>query len=347
MQTSGLYSISVCQTPGRTPLPLLNASVISKFYSNPTAATLRVNLDDGVSPRLYLPWGFHLYGVVWDQLYVTTNGLLSFGPTPYSDPNELIPVPESETDMAPLIAPFWTDLFLNQSYGNISVSLEGTAPNRYAIIRWDHITYKATHSGVSTWSAAATFDVVLYEGSAGVFDVIYYTLDDNVGVSTVYTASHSIGAQSNDAGVSYSILTLNSTLISAYTVSGSYFPYNPTGFQVLRSLAGNFTRYTFLGTDVSQSTCGGAGFDFSAYAALPDLVYTNPTNSSINFYYNPCGVVSVSACTSTVGAEHAAACLVRGTTATLIADYEPQQALYRALPNRHCTGSSNRLSERP
>ena len=318
-QTSGLYNITICPLASTAPPALTNRTVLTF-----------ANVDDGTSPRQYMPWGFHLFGDIFDQFYVSTNGNLQFGPAASTMYTTSIPVDLSNADVTPYIAPFWTDLYLNTTLGSISVSYEGTSPNRYAVIRWDHVTHYSTHSSTTLYANGITVDVVLYEGNAGLFYMKYYNIDDNPSGFATY----SIGAESTDDGQSYAVLTLNNTRVTGFQASGN-------GIPTLRLLSGYSTRWTFTGKDISQYTCSGAGFDFTPYTNLTDLSWTSSTGTT--YFYHPCGVVTNSVCATSITAERSMACAVTGTNPIQLAVYQPQQALYNPLSNNE--RSADRLSK--
>ena len=102
-----------------------------------------------------------------------------------------------------------------------------------------------------------------------------------------------------------------------------------SNFAVLRNLTGIYAHWTYLGQDDSAVACAGAGFDFSAYATLGDLTFTDP--SGITYYVHPCGPVRAAACANS-SAEGAQACAISTTgAATVISRYQPSEAVYRPL----------------
>ena len=317
-QTSNAYNISICPLASTTPPPLLNATILT-FSS----------YDDGCSPRVYFPgWGARLYGNVYDEMYVCTNGHIDFGPAAYPYVyNSPIPVTLSDSDIAPMVAPFMADLYDVQGYSTISVSFEGTAPNRYAIVRWNQVKYYGSYSLQNNNSV--TFDTVFYESGAS-YDVKYYNIDDNPYLLTS-GGYYGIGNENNDEGKSWSVLSLNNGSIPT-PINYLYFSSTSVGnFSIIRNaLSGYSTRWTFTGKDISEYTCSGAGYDFSAYVSNADLVYTNSSGAS--FYYHPCGIVRNTACTNSINGERAMACLVSSTGAVYnLAIYTPQTTIYRPL----------------
>ena len=234
-QTSNAYNISICPLASTTPPPLLNATILT-FSS----------YDDGCSPRVYFPgWGARLYGNVYDEMYVCTNGHIDFGPAAYPYVyNSPIPVTLSDSDIAPMVAPFMADLYDVQGYSTISVSFEGTAPNRYAIVRWNQVKYYGSYSLQNNNSV--TFDTVFYESGAS-YDVKYYNIDDNPYLLTS-GGYYGIGNENNDEGKSWSVLSLNNGSIPT-PINYLYFSSTSVGnFSIIRNaLSGYSTRWTFTG----------------------------------------------------------------------------------------------------
>lgn len=101
---------------------------------------------------------FKFYEQTWQQVYVTTNGVLVFGDaTSACCSGYPLPLPADPNNV---IAPFWADLTVGSPYnsGKIRLLRGGTAPFRYFVVSWHDVTY---------WGAGArdpkTFQVVLSE----------------------------------------------------------------------------------------------------------------------------------------------------------------------------------------
>ena len=311
------YNLTLCPTAASllTPPPQTNASVVLTYSS-----TGALNVDDGCSFRLNSTFPIHLYGSLYDEMNVCSNGYISFGPAPTIFTSLPLPVYYSNDPVLPIIAPFLANLYINYSMGNITISFEGSAPSRSIVVRYSQIAYYVTRSTLP--SNSISFDVILYEDPSAGFDVRYYNVSD-IATSSITV---SIGAQANDNGQSYAILAANGTTFSSAILTAT------AGFGPARALAGNTLHFAFTGQDVSSYTCSGLGYDFSSYANSSDLVWNNGTAV---YYYHPCGVVSASVCTSTITAERAQACIFYPATnkTLLISNYQPQTAQYSYLPN--------------
>ena len=118
--------------------------------------------DDGEA-TVTLPFPFKFYDAMYTSLKVSTNGLISFDPGRATDftPD---PIPNSNAPNN-YIAAIWDDLTSPRA----SVHIEGTAPQRVAIIQWEG----GRQLGAPSTSSLIT--TKLYEGLAGKFEIHYGT----------------------------------------------------------------------------------------------------------------------------------------------------------------------------
>ncbi|HBZ45453.1 MAG TPA: hypothetical protein DEO85_15675 [Maritimibacter sp.] len=146
------------------------------FSSTPLAAG---NLDDGsvavdLTP-IYGAGGVDFFGTSYTELYINSNGNISFG-----SPNTAYQSYDLAAETTPTIAPFWGDVNLN-SGGEIYWDVDATTGT--VTITWDDV---APYSG----SGNNSFQVVLSETDAGGFDVefIYEQIEWTTGYSEVAQA---------------------------------------------------------------------------------------------------------------------------------------------------------------
>jgi len=118
-----------------------------------TTGTALALSDDGEA-NITLPFPFTFYGVTSSDLRVGNNGGILFGVTTGDVGVTNAALPASTPAMA--ILPFWDDI--DSDTGDVYWEVQGTAPNRMAIIEW----YNRPHFSNT---GAATFEVILYEGT--------------------------------------------------------------------------------------------------------------------------------------------------------------------------------------
>jgi len=109
--------------------------------------------DDAYAGPLDLGFEFEFYGNRYDQIYVNSNGMLSFGETSRAYANVTIPFSNAPNNY---VAPFWDDLVPGE--GGVYLAVFGQAPLRYAVIEWHRV--RTYHE-----SLVQTFEVLLFEGS--------------------------------------------------------------------------------------------------------------------------------------------------------------------------------------
>ncbi|MFW9970232.1 MAG: S8 family serine peptidase [Candidatus Odinarchaeota archaeon] len=136
--------------------------------------------------NISLPFEFHFYDQTFSNVYVSSNGWLSFvNPTPSSMNN--IPFPLSLPDYHYMIAPFWDDLLTTGSTGYVIVK---SYPTLW-VVEWENILH------ASNGATVGRFEVVLYKTGEIVFNYDYldyteggYTCGLNLGVDTRYYNSY-------------------------------------------------------------------------------------------------------------------------------------------------------------
>ena len=118
-----------------------------------TTGTALALSDDGEA-NITLPFPFTFYGVTSTDVRVGNNGGILFNATTgdVGVTNAALPVATPPLSMLP----FWDDI--DSDTGDVYWEVQGTAPNRMAIIEW----YNRPHYSNT---GAATFEVILYEGT--------------------------------------------------------------------------------------------------------------------------------------------------------------------------------------
>ena len=116
--------------------------------------------DDGEA-IVPLPFAFKYFDNYYNEVHAGTNGILRFGDIASSRFNTVMP---STLDVENIIAFFWDDC----EDPVASIFVEGTAPNRVAIIQYD-----AMIPFFSTTGGSVAVQIFLHEGEAARFEVKY------------------------------------------------------------------------------------------------------------------------------------------------------------------------------
>lgn len=132
--------------------------------------------DDDVVGPINIGFNFEYYENTYSQLYISTNGVISFGEGVWEFSNQEIPKPSSPNN---LIAIFWDDLCANYAdynSGAVYYRRGGTTPNRYLVIEWYEISRLY-------YSDRLTFQVILFENG----DILmqYLSLNGDLTSTTV------------------------------------------------------------------------------------------------------------------------------------------------------------------
>jgi hypothetical protein len=128
------------------------------FQSIAGTGTLLALPDDG-GTQVPLGFSFTFFGNVKTQVFVCSNGYLTFG----ADPSDFTPDPiPSAVDPNDYIAPLWTDLDPGDGVGQVHHQTTGVAPNRVFVAQWTDVP---PFPGPGDGTAESTFQVRLYETS--------------------------------------------------------------------------------------------------------------------------------------------------------------------------------------
>ncbi len=149
-----------------------------------------LELDDDDFAHVTLPFEFTFYQQNFTEIYVSSNGYLSFyDVTP--DEYENLPFPSEAEELRYIIAPFWGDLY-PQFSGTISV--QGFSD--YWVVEWVDINYSDPDQNVFD---NCSFQAILYENGDIAFNYDYFTLTTevdytcglNLGLNTDYYNEYS------------------------------------------------------------------------------------------------------------------------------------------------------------
>lgn len=139
--------------------------------------------DDAISGPFTLPFSFPFYGTTYNQVWMCTNGWITFNSTTATDYNNTaFPIAGSYSNIMSIIAPYFDDLYVN---GTATTKILMDPTNNRAIFAWN---------GVRVGSAAgtiyATFEVILYNDGRIFFE--YGT------ITSLTRNSQTIGVQNAD-----------------------------------------------------------------------------------------------------------------------------------------------------
>lgn len=147
----------------RAQMPVYQNSEGTDPYVHRTMTTRLTFIpgDDDGDALITLPFMFHFYDRDYTTLKMGTNGYVAFGPTAIPYPGHSLPLPQEPTN---LISLYWDDLITPDG----SWVVEGTAPNRVAVLQWSNVTRCCSRTGL-LWE----MQLWLFEGRAGKFEIHY------------------------------------------------------------------------------------------------------------------------------------------------------------------------------
>ncbi|MEE2904417.1 MAG: LamG-like jellyroll fold domain-containing protein [Myxococcota bacterium] len=243
--------------------------------SNGSGITLA---DDQISGAIPIGFPFSFYGDTKNQVYVSSNGFLSFDPTASAACCQRLGAPDS-TLPNDIIAGFWGDLDPSAG-GNIRYQTLGSTPNRQFVVQYTDIPHARSAN-------TASFQIVLFEGSND-FEIRHLDCAHD-------GSSHVTGFE--DAQGSNGLTIRQGTFDSQNTSWRIRAPAGATGgpdsvgyrwvvanhsFEDIS----NTNRITV--TDDGMSSSINIGFDFVYYRRLYSRVFASP-NGFISFLANQSG----------------------------------------------------------
>jgi len=130
------------------------ASVPYAFDDISTTGTVVAASGDDASAAIPVGFTFPFYGVDYTSVYVSTNGLISFGVADSAYANTDLTTSPAE----PVIAPFWDDLYVGgPADSKIYYQVLGSGATTRLVVQWNNISFLAD----STDAGGLTFEVVL------------------------------------------------------------------------------------------------------------------------------------------------------------------------------------------
>ncbi|MER3470004.1 MAG: hypothetical protein C4330_01385 [Chitinophagaceae bacterium] len=277
-QTVSQYVFS--QSNG-TYTPITGGTVIS------SSAT-----DDDNSYAVTLPFPFTFAGVSYTQVYVNTNGFLSFGPTAPAGAT-YSPI-SGTTAYGGAVAPLGRDLMSNN--GNITWSVSGTSPFRVITFQWSNYTrYSA-----ASYNELLNFQVQLFETTNNV-SIVYGGFSANATSTTAQVGlrgatnadfNNRTSTTSWSATTAGSINTASVTYSSTITpASGLTFTWAPpppcSGTPTAGTAAANPTSACLGGTtalSLTGSSTGVSGLTYQWQSSPDNINWTNISGATTSNY---------------------------------------------------------------
>jgi hypothetical protein len=169
-QAPGVYNLTFPGEDTITVQVLNNYSpslVAESDYNYRNISGTNLNLGDDSVATLTSPFPIDFGGGSFTQLYVSSNGTISF--TDAFDGFVDVPLPppfQPYQYLTTLVAPFWEDLYpVSGTNQNVFWEVAGTAPNRELVVEWRNVESFACRG---EGSGTVTFQVVFQEGSSNV-----------------------------------------------------------------------------------------------------------------------------------------------------------------------------------
>ena len=145
-----------------------------EFIPNGTHFNLR---GDDIARNLTLPWPFNFYGTNYTQLWISTDGLISF-----TGPDLSYLAQNGSFISKTAIAPLWTDLRTDVPMNGTTDEYTGMIDPDHLLIRWEAITYP---SSFTTSYVYTNFEAILARNS---------TIMLNYGYNNGTVATHNLPA---------------------------------------------------------------------------------------------------------------------------------------------------------
>jgi len=174
------YFLEDSQQPGG---PAFNFEDISATGTEIVFSPL---VDNGMSGALPLGFSFNFYDVNYSNVYLSTEGFITFLPGQQPSSGTAVPIPTNDVHNG-LIAGWWNDL--DQRYGGkFYYETRGTAPNRRFIVQYHALPL------VGPGGVTSTFQIKLFE-SSNIIEVHYLNAQTQVN-------TYALGGIENQSGTS-------------------------------------------------------------------------------------------------------------------------------------------------
>ncbi len=229
------------------------------FQVYTATSTVQGTLDDAFTPAIALGFDFNYFGNNYSEVYVSTNGYISFTAETggYSPWNITAPFPNPTLGVNNSILGSYHDLNNSNAEGTITYSLVGTAPYRRFVVIFNN------QSHFSCTVLKSTFQIVIYE---------------TLNIIDVQVVDKPVCAAWNGGNAALGITNINGTVavMAPGRNTGPWTAYHE-GWRFQRPTDTNIYNYTAC----DDNTDGVAIFNLNAIASA-----LNPSNPSAVVIYN-------------------------------------------------------------
>jgi len=282
---------------------LSNYTAAETSYNYQTISGTSLNVGDDDVATITSPFPVQFGGGRFTNLYVSSNGTISFTnafddytnwylPLNYlADINsQNSPPPLLELPVTTLIAPLWQDLYpIKGTNQNVFWQTVGTAPNRQLVVEWRNV---GTYECRTNPSANVTFEVVFSESSSN-FSVNYANAAFGGACSDQdYGGAASVGMQiTQNVGTQWSIdqQSVGSDMSLLWSIAPTSPPQNPV--PTITSISPSSIA---AGSGNTTAMISGTGFTPTSQATvypITSLVTTYVSNTELKVLFTTADLV--------------------------------------------------------
>lgn len=224
--------------------------------------------DDSFSAPIPLGFDFNFYGTNYSQLFISSNGFLSFNPV-FNGCCTGLPIPAFD-GIDGIIAGWWEDLCPPCSTtGGITRQILGMAPNRRAIIQFTNVARCCDGGNVST------FQFKLFERTNAI--EVHYRTARSVGLGQTHSAG--IEDPSGTIGLQYRLVT-SQDLCAQTAVRYAPRPHADAGGPYTVECSGPGTSIALSGANSFDPGPGPQPLSYAWTTDCPNASFDNPASAT-------------------------------------------------------------------
>jgi hypothetical protein len=273
----GVYDVTY---DGQYTIAPLGYSIDQSGTFNPLSGTgTAVSLgDDQVSAAVPIGFSFEFYTVAYTDLYISSNGFITFTNDPSSGccSGQIIPDAAAPNN---LIAIGWTDLYPPGS-GSIEYFVTGTSPNQMMVVNFLNIPLCCGSIPV------LTSQVILYEGSNII--EIHTTTADNLGAATMGVEDASGSAANPVTGRNSSTWSLTNDYVAFIPLTANCAS---TVSVIIDNIAPTITAPANVTVNVDAGACDASGVALGSPVTADNCNVASVINDGLTNY--PAGTTNV------------------------------------------------------